>query len=72
MQWIKVKYALPTKDCVCVVHNDSHPFQFYICTYSAYFKEFEVYIVGHTRFSDPISFSATHWMKLESPSQETK
>lgn len=68
MHWINVKDGLPEEDCVCVVHNDSRPFQFYISVYNAYFKEFEVNMIGCTiRLPDPITFNATHWIKLDRP-----
>ena len=66
MEWVSVKNRLPDQDCVCVVTNTSR-FGFYIAVYSAYFKEFEVSIIGMSRITDPITFSATHWMALENP-----
>lgn len=66
MEFINVKDGLPTHDCICVVWNETRPFQYYISHYSAYFKEFEVSMIGITRV-DAICFNATHYMVLKSP-----
>jgi len=70
MEWVNVKNRLPEKDCVCVVWNETRPFNYYISTYSNFFKEFEFYMIGASRLNDPICFNATHWMLLSQPTQE--
>ncbi len=67
MEWISAKERLPEKDCVCIIWNDSRPFQYYISIYDASFKEFEVYMIGMSRLNDPITFNATYWMALKPP-----
>lgn len=61
---------MPEKDCVCVVWNDSRPFQYYISNYNKYFNEFEVWMIGASRLNDPVCFHATHWMLLNAPKDE--
>jgi hypothetical protein len=70
MEWISVKDRLPDEDCICVIWNENRPFNYYISVYSKYYNEFEVYLIGGSRLMDPISFNATHWMKLSEPLKE--
>ena len=67
MEWVNVKERLPEKDCICLVTNISRPFNFYVCSFSAYFKTFEVYLIGHSRLVDPITFEASHYAILRMP-----
>ena len=62
--WISVKERLPEHDCICVVMNINRMAIYYISTYSSYYKEFELYMMGSVRLHDPISYNATHWMPL--------
>lgn len=70
MEWISVKDRLPEKDMVCLVWNDSRPFQFYVSIYVSYFKEFEVSMIGGNRLNDPICFNATHWAEIKAPDEQ--
>lgn len=69
MKWICIKERKPDQDMICVVYNCKRPFQYYISTYTKYFDEFEVWMIGVTRLPEPVCFNATHWMKIESPEE---
>ena len=72
MEFINVKEKRPENDCVCVVWNEKRPFQYYISIYNKFFDEFEVGMCGSfIRLPDPITFNATHWMKIEMPDIRT-
>lgn len=64
-EWNKVSEGLPKNDCICVVWNETRPYQYYVAAYNAYFKEFEVNMIGMSRLYDPICFNATKWMELK-------
>lgn len=67
MEWIKVSDKLLDEDCICVVFNENRVCKYYIAFFSTYCKEFEIYMLGGMRLSDPLTFNATHWCKIEDP-----
>lgn len=67
MEWVSVKDRLPERDCICVVWNENRPFQYYISSFSEFFKEFYVYRMGGSALMDPICFNATHWLPIPKP-----
>jgi hypothetical protein len=68
MNWISVKDGLPLENTVCLVWNETRPFDFYVLIFNVHFSEFEVSEIGcMIRLPNSICFHATHWMKFEMP-----
>lgn len=66
-EWKDVKNGLPDQDCPCLVWNSSRPFQYYTSFYNKDSNEFEVSWVDCIRLQDPITFNATHYIKIPTP-----